>query len=106
MEGGKHILCLFAIIQYIVVMCLAVPGKIIEIVTDAPALRMARISFAGVVKDICIEWLPEASVGDYVLAHAGIALTMLDAKEAGITLDVFEQWAQHLDAEKIKPARQ
>jgi hydrogenase expression/formation protein HypC len=83
-------------------MCLAIPGKIIEIKTDSPALRMAKVSFAGVVKNICIEWLPEVCVGDYVLAHAGSALSKVDAIEAEITLKVFEQWADHLETEKIK----
>lgn len=77
-------------------MCLAIPGKIIEIMDTSPYLRMAKVSFAGVTKEICVEWLPDAGVGDYILAHAGTALSLVNATEAETTLQVFEQWAQHL----------
>ena len=52
---------------------------------------MAKVSFNGVLKDISIEWVPEARVGDYVIAHAGSALTILDTREAEDTLEIFRQ---------------
>ena len=52
---------------------------------------MAKVSFSGVLKDISIEWLPEAKVGDYVVVHAGSALTILNTKEAEDTLEIFRQ---------------
>ncbi len=55
---------------------------------------MARVSFNGVIKDISIEWVPEAIVGDYVIVHAGSALTILDQSEAEETLDLFRQISQ------------
>ena len=69
-------------------MCLAIPGKIISIDTSQPDLKMARVEFGGVVKEICIEWIPEVSVGDYVLAHVGVALNRIDEKEATETLEL------------------
>lgn len=80
-------------------MCLAVPGKIISIDASNQAIRMAKVSFAGIVKDICIEWLPEVQIGDYVLAHAGTALNKIDASEAEETMKVFDEWVGGLNAE-------
>ncbi len=74
-------------------MCLAIPGKIASISSEE-GLRMARVSFNGVIKDISIEWVPEAIVGDYVIVHAGSALTILDQSEAEETLDLFRQISQ------------
>jgi hydrogenase expression/formation protein HypC len=73
-------------------MCLAVPGIITSISSDEDS-RMARVSFNGVLKDISVEWVPEAKVGDYVVVHAGSALTILDKKEAEATLEIFRQIA-------------
>lgn len=71
-------------------MCLAVPGKILSL-DDSAALKMARVDFGGVVKDICVEWLPEAGIGDYVLAHVGTALSMIDEESAKASLDAFDE---------------
>jgi hydrogenase expression/formation protein HypC len=71
-------------------MCLAVPGKITSISSEE-GMRMAKVSFNGVLKDISIEWVPEAQVGDYVVAHAGSALTILNTREAEETLEIFRQ---------------
>jgi hydrogenase expression/formation protein HypC len=69
-------------------MCLAVPGKIISIRGDDPLMRMARVSFGGVVKEVSLAYLPEAGVDDYVIVHAGFALSRIDEQEA---LAVFEE---------------
>jgi len=52
---------------------------------------MAKVSFNGVLKDISIEWVPEAKVGDYVVVHAGSALTVLNTREAEETIELFRQ---------------
>jgi len=84
-------------------MCLAVPGKIISI--DASGdLRMAAVDFSGVVRDICIEWLPEAGLGDYVLAHVGTALSMIDEESAKASLDTFDEIEKLLEQdESVNP---
>lgn len=66
-------------------MCLAIPGKIISIEENSNP-KMAKVSFGGAIKNICIEWVPEAKVGDYVLVHVGFALNVIDEKEAEETL--------------------
>ncbi len=55
-------------------MCLAIPGKILDIRGDDPLLRIGRIDFGGVVKDINLAYTPEAQPGEYVLAHVGFAM--------------------------------
>ena len=74
-------------------MCLAIPG-IITSISSEDGLRMARVSFNGVIKNISIEWVPEARIGDYVIVHAGSALTILDTKEAEETIELFRQISQ------------
>ncbi len=74
-------------------MCLAIPGKIIEVYNGNAGLRMAKVDFAGVVKEISIQWV-EAGVGDYILAHAGTALSRIREKEALETLDLFRQMGE------------
>ena len=71
-------------------MCLGVPGKIIEIYADH-VLRMCKIDFGGVVREVCIETLPEAQPGDYTIVHAGFALNLLSEEDALETLDLLRQ---------------
>lgn len=68
-------------------MCLAVPGRIVEITGEDPLFRAARVDFGGVTKEACLAYVPEAAVGDFVIVHAGFALTLLDEEEARRTLE-------------------
>ena len=86
-------------------MCLAVPGKIISVDENNPDLRMARVSFGGVVKDICVQWLPEAGIGDYIIAHVGMALNKLDEEEARLSLEAFDEMEKLLEEEDRKGSR-
>jgi hydrogenase expression/formation protein HypC len=70
-------------------MCLAIPGKIVALDCSIPELRMAVVDFGGICKQICVQWV-EAIVGDYVLAHAGMAIAAVDPVEAEKTLKEFE----------------
>jgi hydrogenase expression/formation protein HypC len=63
-------------------MCLGVPGKIIETFTSTTGMKMGRVSFSGVVKDVCLEYEPDAEIGDYVIVHVGFAISRLDPDEA------------------------
>jgi hydrogenase expression/formation protein HypC len=80
-------------------MCLAVPGRIIEVYEDT-GLRMGRIDFAGTVRKACLAHVPEASIGDYVLVHVGFALGVVDPEEAARTYRLLEELDQlgELDA--------
>jgi hydrogenase expression/formation protein HypC len=66
-------------------MCLAVPGKIIEI-TPTDAARMGKVDFGGVIREVCLEAIPDAQIGNYVIVHAGFALNILSEEEAEETL--------------------
>jgi hydrogenase expression/formation protein HypC len=63
-------------------MCLAVPGKITSIIEGDPLQRAGTVSFGGVLKDVNLACVPEAKVGNYVIVHAGIAISILDEAEA------------------------
>jgi len=68
-------------------MCLAVPGRIVSMSGDEPFSRVAKVSFGGVVKEISLAYVPEAKVDDYVIVHAGFALSRVDEDEALKTLE-------------------
>jgi hydrogenase expression/formation protein HypC len=74
-------------------MCLAIPGKVIEIYEDR-GLRMGRVDFGGTVRKACLEHLPEAGLGDYVLVHVGFALSVVDPEEAARTYKFLEDLDQ------------
>jgi hydrogenase expression/formation protein HypC len=63
-------------------MCLGVPGKIIRIDDSPTGMTMGRVSFGGVVKEVCLIYVPEAQVGDYVVVHVGFAISRVDEAEA------------------------
>jgi len=71
-------------------MCLAVPGKITEIFETA-GMRMCKIDFGGVVREACLQALPDAKVGDFTIVHAGFALNILSETEAQETLDALRE---------------
>jgi hydrogenase expression/formation protein HypC len=71
-------------------MCLAVPGKLVE-VRPQDDLPMGRVEFGGIVKDVCLAYTPEAQVGDYVLVHVGFALSRIDEAEAREMFQLLEE---------------
>jgi hydrogenase expression/formation protein HypC len=80
-------------------MCLGVPGKILEIEPNALGMAMGKVSFGGIAKDVCLAYVPEAQVGDYVIVHAGFAITMLDEAEAMEVFDLLNQMEELAAAE-------
>lgn len=73
-------------------MCLAVPGKIVEIY-EAGGLKMAKIDFGGVTREACLEYVPDAQVGEYTVIHVGFALNRLDEAEAQESLALLREIA-------------
>jgi len=71
-------------------MCLGVPGKIVEIYTKEN-LRMGRIDFGGVMREACLEYVPEAGLDDYVVIHVGFAISQLSEEEAKETLKLLRE---------------
>jgi hydrogenase expression/formation protein HypC len=76
-------------------MCLAIPGQIISIdVQLDDVFRQAKVSFGGILKDINLAMVPEAKVGDYVLVHVGVALSVVDEEEAKTTFEYLKQMGE------------
>lgn len=72
-------------------MCLAVPGRIVHIGGDDPMMRCGRVSFGGVMRDVNLAFVPDADIDDYVLVHAGVAIQVIDEKEAERTFEYLRQ---------------
>jgi len=82
-------------------MCLAIPGKIIQIDAEIDDIfRVAKVSFNGIVKQVNLTMVPDAKTGDYVLVHVGSAISIVDESEAKMTMDVLMQMGdlEELDA--------
>ena len=71
-------------------MCLGVPGKIVDIY-EKGGLKMARVDFGGIFREACLDYVPEASVGEYCIIHVGFAISILSESEAMETLDLLKQ---------------
>lgn len=63
-------------------MCLGVPGKVLSIEANPQGMAMGRVSFAGIVKEVCLAYVPDVRVGDYVIVHVGFAISIVDEQEA------------------------
>jgi hydrogenase expression/formation protein HypC len=71
-------------------MCLAVPGRV-EAIRDEAGVRMGRLNFGGVLKDVCLAYVPGIAVGDYAIVHVGFAIGRLDEAAARATLRTFAE---------------
>ncbi len=78
-------------------MCLAVPGKIQSIKADDPHMPMGQVGFGGIVKEVNLALVPEAQVGDYVVVHAGLAISVLDEAEAAQVFEYLRQMDELAD---------
>jgi hydrogenase expression/formation protein HypC len=74
-------------------MCLAIPGKIVEF-HENQGVRMSKVDFGGITREACIEYLPDAQLGDYVLVHVGFAISKVDEEEAARTYKYLEEMKQ------------
>ena len=74
-------------------MCLSIPAKITEIKQDSSPL-MGIVDFGGVSREICLEYVPEAQVGQYALVHVGFAISLLDEEEALATIEMLREMSE------------
>jgi hydrogenase expression/formation protein HypC len=70
-------------------MCLAIPGKILEI-SENNGLRAGRVEFGGIVSNVCLDFVPDVQIGDYVIVHVGFAISRVDREEAERTYEALE----------------
>jgi hydrogenase expression/formation protein HypC len=71
-------------------MCLGIPAKVIELY-ETNGMKMAKVDFGGILKEACMEYLPEIKVGDYTIVHVGFGLSILDEQEAMETMELLRQ---------------
>ena len=71
-------------------MCLAIPGKVAEI-QENEGVRTGRVLFGGIARQACLDFVPEAREGDYVMVHVGFAISRVDEEEAHRTLELLAQ---------------
>lgn len=76
-------------------MCLGIPGRITQQWDDpASQLRMGKVDFDGITKDVCLAYVPTATVDDYVIVHVGFAINQIDAEEATHTLQLLREMGE------------
>ena len=80
-------------------MCLAVPGKVLHIEPSSIGMTMGKVNFGGITKDVCLAYVPDVKVGDYVVVHVGFAISIVDEKEAA---KVFEYLGQMGELSELK----
>jgi hydrogenase expression/formation protein HypC len=83
-------------------MCLAIPGKIVGF-EDRNGIRMGKIDFGGITRDACLEYIPDASMGDYVLVHVGFAISKVDQEEAARTYKYLAEMDQLAEIDTPEP---
>lgn len=71
-------------------MCLGIPGRVQEIY-EADGVRMGKVNFGGIVKEVCLDYVPEIAVGDYTIVHVGFAITRVDEASAQESLRLFRE---------------
>jgi hydrogenase expression/formation protein HypC len=74
-------------------MCLAIPGRVVQFF-EQRGLRMAKVQFGGITREVCLEYVPETQVGEYVLVHVGFAISRVDEEEAKRTYELLEAMDQ------------
>jgi len=84
-------------------MCLAIPGRIVSLTGDEPLLRTGRVDFGGVVKEVSLAFVPGAAMGQFVLVHAGVAISVVDDEAAIETLQLINQLGKPRDSESTAP---
>jgi hydrogenase expression/formation protein HypC len=79
-------------------MCLGIPGEVVEI-READGLRVGRVRFAGITRDVCLDYVPDVAAGEFVVVHVGFAISKIDREEAERTYRVLEELGQTSELE-------
>jgi hydrogenase expression/formation protein HypC len=81
-----------------ILMCLAIPGKVVDSF-DKDGMRMAKVQFGGIVREACLEYVPDTKIGEYVLVHVGFAISKVDEEEAYRTYELLKEMDQLTELE-------
>jgi hydrogenase expression/formation protein HypC len=79
-------------------MCLAIPGKVIEI-TEVAGMKMGKVDYGETTNEVCLEYVPEITVGQYTIVHAGFAISILNEEEAMKSIETWREMAEKVAAE-------
>ncbi|NJK78703.1 MAG: HypC/HybG/HupF family hydrogenase formation chaperone [Chloroflexaceae bacterium] len=85
-------------------MCLGVPGKVLTIEENPFGMTMGRVSFAGIIKHVCLAYVPEIQIGDYVVVHVGFAISKIDEAEAAKVFEFLREMGELDELELPQPA--
>ena len=85
-------------------MCLGVPGQVVTIVENPLGMTMGKVDFSGITKEVCMAYVPEVEVGDYVVVHVGFAIAIVDEEEARRTLEYLEEMDELGELDIEQPA--
>lgn len=83
-------------------MCLGIPGRLASITDDGP-MRTGKVDFGGILKEVCLAYVPEAEVGQYVIVHVGFAISVIDEDEAKEIFDALAQMGELEDIAAPQP---
>ena len=83
-------------------MCLGVPGKVVSIEAGESVMAMGKVSFGGILKEVCLAYVPDIQVGDYVIVHAGFALNQLDEQEAAEVFEILQEMGELAELESTE----
>jgi len=75
-------------------MCLGVPGRVTRVEENALGMTMGTVDFGGIAKQVCLAYVPEAKVGDYVIVHVGFAISRVDEHEAHEVFRLLEEMGE------------
>ena len=84
-------------------MCLGVPGKVESKEENALGMTMGKVNFGGITKDICLAYVPEVEIGEYVIVHVGFALNKISEEEARETFKLLKEMGELQDLELPPP---
>ena len=84
-------------------MCLGVPGQVLQIDDNSPALPMGKVSFGGITKEVCLAYTPEAVVGDYVVVHVGFSISIIDEEQAHEVFRYLQEMGELAELEVPQP---
>ncbi len=81
-------------------MCLGVPGRVTQVAENAQGMLMGRVDFGGAGKEVCLAYVPEVKVGDYVIVHVGFAISVVSEEEAAETFELLRRMGELADQQE------
>ena len=84
-------------------MCLGVPGKVVEIEQNSLGMPMGKVNFAGINKEVCLAYVPDVQVGEYVIVHVGFAISKVDEDEAMLVFEYLKEMEELAELEIQQP---